>query len=59
MIWLAQIRQFRAYARLPGTRRDTALTAATPIGLAELIGQAEQAARHRNQAGELNPKDSW
>ena len=29
VIWLAPIRRFRAYARLPGTRRDTALTAAT------------------------------
>jgi hypothetical protein len=45
VIWLAPIRKFRAYARLPGARRDTALTAATPDGLADQIGQAEQAAR--------------
>jgi hypothetical protein len=43
IIWLAPIQQFRAYARLPGTRRDTALTSSTPAGLAGLIGQAEQA----------------
>jgi hypothetical protein len=43
IIWLAPIGQFRGYARLPGARRDTALTAATPAGLAALIGQAEQA----------------
>jgi len=43
VIWLAPIARFRAYARLPGARRDTALTAADP---AAQIGQAEQAARH-------------
>jgi hypothetical protein len=46
VIWLAPIRRLRAYARLPGTRRDTALTAATPGELAAQITQAEQAARH-------------
>lgn len=45
VIWLAPIRQFRAYARLPGARRDTALTARTPGDLAALITQAEQGAR--------------
>jgi hypothetical protein len=45
VIWLAPIRQFRGYARLPGARRDTALTAATPAGLAAQIGQAEQVGR--------------
>jgi hypothetical protein len=44
IIWLAPIRRFRGYARLPGARRDTALTAATPAGLAGQIGRAEQAA---------------
>jgi hypothetical protein len=44
VIWLAPLRQFRGYARLPGARRDTALTAPTPAGLAAQIGQAEQAA---------------
>jgi hypothetical protein len=43
VIWLAPIGQFRAYGRLPGARRDTALTAPTPARLADLIGQAEQA----------------
>jgi hypothetical protein len=46
IIWLAPIRQFRAYRRLPGARRDSALTDRTPAGLASLITQAEQAARH-------------
>ena len=50
VIWLAPIRQFRAYARLPGTRRDTALTDPTPVGLVAQISLAEQhaptAARH-------------
>jgi hypothetical protein len=53
VIWLAPIRQFRAYARLPGARRDTALTAPTTAGLAAQISHAEQPApdpRH--------PKDS-
>jgi len=45
VIWLGPIRQFRGYRRLPGARRDTALTASTPAGLASLIGQAEQTAR--------------
>jgi hypothetical protein len=44
VIWLAPIQRFRAYARLPGARRDTALTARTPAGLAGLITHAEQAA---------------
>ena len=45
IIWLSPAHEFRAYGRLPGTRRDTALTAPTPARLAALIGQAEQAAR--------------
>jgi hypothetical protein len=53
IIWLAPIRQFRAYARLPGTRRDTALTAPTPAGLADQISHAEQAA----PAAARHPKD--
>jgi hypothetical protein len=51
IIWLPPIRQFRAYA--PGARRDTALTAATPAGLAGLINRAEQAAPDAR-----HPKDS-
>jgi hypothetical protein len=39
--------------RLPGARRDTALTDPTPVGLAGLIGRAEQAARH----APAHPKD--
>jgi hypothetical protein len=45
IIWLAREHCFRAYRRLPGARRDTALSAATSAELADLIGQAEQAAR--------------
>jgi hypothetical protein len=45
IIWLAAERRFRAYRRLPGARRDTALSAATPGEMADLIGQAEQTAR--------------
>jgi len=45
VIWLAPEKCFRAYRRLPGTRRDTALSAATPAGLTALITQAEQATR--------------
>jgi hypothetical protein len=45
IIWLAPASEYRAYRRLPRTRRDTALTARTPAGLAAQIGQAEQAAR--------------
>lgn len=44
VIWLASEARFRAYRRLPGARRDTALSAATPAEMATLIGQAEQAA---------------
>jgi bacterioferritin (cytochrome b1) len=45
VIWLAAIRQYRAYARLPGARRDTTLTASTPADMAARISHAEQAAR--------------
>jgi len=45
VIWLAPEHCFRAYRRLPGARRDTAISAATPGEMASLIGQAEQAAR--------------
>jgi hypothetical protein len=44
VIWLASEARFRAYRRLPGARRDTALSAATAAEMAILIGQAEQAA---------------
>jgi hypothetical protein len=45
VIWLAAAGEFRAYRRLPGARRDTALAAATASGLAAQIGQAEQSTR--------------
>jgi hypothetical protein len=45
VIVLARENCYRAYRRLPGARRDTALSAATSAEMADLIGQAEQAAR--------------
>jgi hypothetical protein len=42
IIWLAAQNCFKAYRRLPGTRRDTALSAATAGEMAALITQAEQ-----------------
>lgn len=53
IIWLGPAAEFRAYGRLPGARRDTALIASTPARLAALIGQAEQAACRAT----TNPKD--
>jgi hypothetical protein len=44
VIWLAPENCYRAYRRLPGARRDTALSAATPAEMAALIGEAERAA---------------
>ena len=44
VIWLAAENRFRAYRRLPGARRDTALSAATAAEMADLIRQAEQPA---------------
>ena len=45
VIWLAPAGCYRAYRRLPGARRDTALTARTPGELAVQISHAEQPAR--------------
>jgi hypothetical protein len=56
IIWHAPAGQFRAYGRLPGARRDTALTAPTPARLADLIGQAEQA-RPAARATARRPND--
>jgi hypothetical protein len=42
IIWLASLKQFRAYRRMPGARRDTALTASTSEELAAKIAEAEQ-----------------
>jgi hypothetical protein len=44
IVWLALDREFHAYRRLPGARRDTALASPTATGLADLITQAERAA---------------
>jgi hypothetical protein len=43
VIWLASVREYRAYARMPGARRDTALTASTAEELNAKIIQAGQA----------------
>jgi hypothetical protein len=43
VIWLAPEGCFKAYRRLPGARRDTALSAATASEMAAQIRQAEQA----------------
>lgn len=43
VMWLARDRQYKAYRRMPGARRDTALAAAMPEALAAQITQAEQA----------------
>jgi hypothetical protein len=45
IVWLAPAGEFRAYRRLPGTRRDTVLAAATAAGLAAQISQAERGRR--------------
>jgi hypothetical protein len=47
IIWLAAEQRFRACRRLPGARRDTALSAATASEMAGLITQAEQPAARR------------
>jgi hypothetical protein len=41
IIWLSRDRQFRAYRRMPGARRDTALTASTADEMAALITHTE------------------
>jgi hypothetical protein len=52
VIWLAPAGQYKAYRRLPGARRDTALSAATAADLAAQISRAEQASRpHPRRAG--------
>ena len=47
VIWLAAENSFRAYRRLPGARRDTALSAGTAEQMVDLIRQAEQPAAGR------------
>jgi hypothetical protein len=44
VIWLSPDQQFHAYRRMPGARRDTALTARTADDMAAKITQAEQPA---------------
>ena len=47
IIWLARDRCYKAYKRMPGARRDTALSAVTAGQMAEQIRRAEQAAARR------------
>jgi len=47
IVWLAEPGEFRAYARLPGARRDTTLAAPEADDLAAQIERAEQAAAAR------------
>ena len=47
VIWHRETSEFRAYGRLPGARRDTALSARTPGRLSDLIRQTEEAAASR------------
>ena len=54
VVWLAPENCYRAYRRLPGARRDTAISAATPDEMAALIGQAEQAAAARRARSEAD-----
>jgi hypothetical protein len=42
VIWLTRDGQFHAYRRMPGARRDTALTAGSADEMAAKITQAEQ-----------------
>jgi hypothetical protein len=55
VIWLAPAGEYRAYGRLPGARRDTALSAGTATRMAALIGQVEQAARGATTVPEDEP----
>jgi hypothetical protein len=43
VIWLSSAREFRAYRRMPGARRDTILAAPTAGELAAQIVRAEPA----------------
>ncbi len=54
IVWLAAENCYRAYRRLPGARRDTAISAPTPAEMAALIGQAEQAATARRKRSEAD-----
>jgi hypothetical protein len=58
IIWLAPAAEFRAYRRLPGTRHDTTVAAATADDLATAVSQAEQdapRARSRSRRGQARP----
>lgn len=45
VIWLVPESEFRAYRRMPGARRDTALRASTSQEMAAKITRAEESAR--------------
>jgi hypothetical protein len=56
IVWLASIGRFRAYRRLPGARRDTALTDLSATGLASQITHAEQAGGRASQPPQDRPR---
>jgi len=47
IIWLSPARKYRAYKRLPGARRDTALTADTPEELSVAMTEADRSAARK------------
>jgi hypothetical protein len=53
--WAAQVAGFRADRRLPGARRDTAVSAATADDLSAQISQAERA-RGRKRSPKGSPQ---
>jgi len=50
VVWLAAESEFRAYRRLPGTHRDTALHATTARDIAVQITEAEERQRSPRRA---------
>jgi hypothetical protein len=49
IVWLARDNCYRAYRRMPGARRDTALSAPTARDMAKQITQADKAAARRTR----------
>ena len=47
VVWLARDNCYRAYRRMPGARRDSALSAPTAGDMAKRIKQADKAAARR------------
>jgi len=51
VVWLARENCYRAYRRMPGARRDSALSAPTASDMAKQITQADKAAARRARRG--------